>query len=142
MSMSLNSKLVAKEMRVTKREAKMKSTAKQIAQQRIKILFQQAKETFRENPQLSKRYIEIARRIAMATRMRLPTVYRRQICKNCHSLLVQGENCRVRVRQRREPHVVVTCLSCGHKTRMPLRQKKEKNKIEQNNHQDETTRTA
>ena len=142
MSMSLNSKLVAMEMQVTKREAKMKFKAKQIAQQRIKILFQQAKETFRENPQLSRRYIEIARRIAMATRMRLPTVYRRQICKSCHSLLVQGENCRVRIRQRREPHVVITCLSCGHKTRMPLRQKQEGKKIEQNNHQDETPRTA
>jgi ribonuclease P protein subunit RPR2 len=142
MSMSLNSKLVAMEMRVTKREAKMKSKAKQIAQQRIKILFQQAKETFRDNPQLSKRYIELARRIDMATRMRLPTVYRHQICKSCHSLLVQSENCRVRIRQRREPHVVITCLSCGHKTRMPLKQKKERNKIEQDNHQDETTRKA
>ena len=110
----------------------MKSYVKQIAQQRIQVLFQQAKQIYRDNPQLSSRYVETARKIAMAARIRLPTVYRRQICKNCNMLLVQGANCRVRIKQKREPHVVVTCFNCGHKTRVLLK-KKDKQRFEQNN---------
>ena len=110
----------------------MKSYVKQIAQQRIQVLFQQAKQIYRDNPQLSSRYVETARKIAMAARIRLPTVYRRQICKNCNMLFVQGYNCRVRIKQKREPHVVVTCFNCGHQTRVLLK-KKEKQRFEQNN---------
>jgi len=105
----------------------MRSAAKQIARQRIQVLFQQAKNLYRDSPQLSSRYIETARKIAMAAKIPLPTVYKRQICKNCNMLLVQGDNCRVRIRQKREPHVVITCLSCGCKTRIPLKKKKEEN---------------
>jgi ribonuclease P protein subunit RPR2 len=118
----------------------MKSAAKQIARQRIQVLFQQAKKVYPDNPQLSSRYVETARKIAMAAKIRLPTVYRRQICKNCHMLLVQGANCRVRIKQKREPHVVVTCLNCGYQTRMLLRKKKEKQRLEQNNYPNETPR--
>jgi ribonuclease P protein subunit RPR2 len=104
----------------------MKSAAKQIARQRIQVLFQQAKKVYPDNPQLSSHYVETARKIAMAAKIWLPTVYRRQICKNCNMLLVQGSNCRVRIKQKREPHVVVTCLNCGYQMRMILRKKKEK----------------
>ena len=116
----------------------MKSYVKQIARQRIQVLFQQAKQVCRDNPQLSSRYVETARKIAMAARIRLPTVYRRQICKNCNMLFVQGYNCRVRIKQKREPHVVVTCLNCGYQTRLLLRKKKEKQRLEQNYYPNET----
>lgn len=105
----------------------MKSNAKQIARQRIKILFEQAKKVYPDNPQLSSRYIATARKIAMAAKIPLPTMYKRQICKKCNTLLVQGDNCRVRIRQKREPHMVITCLTCEHKTRIPLKKKKEEN---------------
>ncbi|MBN1245764.1 hypothetical protein JXA31_09255 [Candidatus Bathyarchaeota archaeon] len=117
----------------------MKSAAKQIARQRIQLLFQQAKTVYRDNPQLSSRYVATARKIAMAARIPLPTVHKRQACKNCNTLLVQGENCRVRIRQKREPHVVITCLSCGCKTRIPLKKKREKTKLERDNYQNETS---
>ena len=116
----------------------MRSNAKQIAKQRIQVLFQQAKKVYRDNPQLSSRYVETARKIAMAAKIRLPAMYRRQICKHCNMLLVQGANCRVRIKQKREPHIVVTCLNCGHKTRILLRKKKEKTKLEQDNYPNET----
>jgi len=104
----------------------MDHNTKQIAQHRIRVLFEQADTVCRTNPLLSSRYVEMARRIAMSAKVRLPTAYRRRICKKCNSLLVQGSNCRVRLRQRREPHVVVTCLNCGNQTRYVLREKKEK----------------
>jgi ribonuclease P protein subunit RPR2 len=102
----------------------MDSTTKQIAKQRIAVLFQQAEKARRENPQLASRYVEVARKIAMAAKIRLPLEYRRRVCRNCNALLVLGDNCRVRVKQRREAHVVVTCLACGHQARVLIRKKK------------------
>ena len=103
----------------------MDSDTRQIAKQRMQILFQQAEEVFRTNPQLASRYVEVARKIAMSAKIRLPTKCKRRICRNCNALLVPGNNCRVRVKQRREPHLVVTCLACGHQTRILLRKKDE-----------------
>ena len=126
MNRSVFSKLAAKQvLHAEKRDSKMKSSTKQIARRRIQILFQLAKRVYRENPRLSNRYVAIARRVAMAARMPIPPEYKRQICKKCKILLVQGDNCRVRIRPKREPHMVITCLSCGNKTRIPIRKKKE-----------------
>ena len=118
----------------------MKQTnIKQIARQRITILFDQAKQIGKTSPQLAAQYVKSARRIAMAARIRLPVEFRRQTCRKCNSLLVQGYNCRVRIKQKREPHVVVTCLNCGNQTRIMLKPKKEPEKNEQDNHQNETS---
>ena len=106
---------------------------KQIARQRIQILFDQGKKIYKTDPQLAAQYIKSARRIAMAARIRLPLEFRRQTCKNCNTLLVQSVNCRVRIKQKREPHVVVTCLNCGNQTRILLSKKKEQKKLEQDN---------
>ncbi len=101
---------------------------KQIARQRIQILFEQARQVGKTDPALAAQYVKSARRIAMAARIRLPLEFRRQVCRNCNALLVQGFNCRVRVKQKREPHVVITCLNCGKQTRILLRPKKEHKK--------------
>ena len=103
----------------------MDSNVKQIAKQRMQVLLEQAESVHRINPQLSSRYVETARKIAMAARISLPVKLKRRICKNCHALLVPGDNCRVRIKQRREPHVVITCLGCGFQTRVPLRKRRE-----------------
>jgi ribonuclease P protein subunit RPR2 len=115
------------------------TSIKQIARQRIQILFEQAKKIGKTDPKLASQYVASARRIAMAARIHLPVEFRRQTCKKCNSLFVHGVNVRVRVKQKREPHVVVTCLNCGNQTRMNLR-KKEPEKIEQDNNPHETTR--
>ena len=105
----------------------MKPTSlKQIARQRIQVLFSQAEEVCKVNPKLATEYITSARKVAMAAKIRLPTTFKRRICKNCNTLLVQGYNSRVRLQQRREPHIVVTCLNCGYQSRMLLRKKKER----------------
>ena len=91
------------------------------ASERIRILFQMAGRMFHKDPRLSDRYVEIARRIAMRGRVRIPREYRIRFCKGCGAYLVPGVNCRVRVRPRREPHVAVTCLRCGRVIRFPLR---------------------
>ncbi|MEM3730148.1 MAG: ribonuclease P [Candidatus Bathyarchaeia archaeon] len=105
----------------------MDAVTRQIAKQRIQTLFRLAKEIFDENPRLAQRYVDLARRIAMAAKVRLPKEYRRQVCRHCKSFILPGVNCRVRIKQRREPHVVVTCLVCGKHMRIPL---KERRKVE------------
>jgi len=118
----------------------MKQTsARQIARQRINILFTEAKKVGRSDPKLAMQYVATARRIAMAAKIRLPVEFRRETCKECNALFVHGVNCRVRVKQKREPHVVITCLNCGNQTRIMLR-KKEQNQLEQNNDQNEASR--
>ncbi len=115
----------------------MKQTGiKQIAQQRIAILFEQAQRVARSDPKLAAQYVESARRIAMAAKIRLPLEFRRRTCRECNCMFVHSVNCRVRVKQKREPHVVVTCLNCGNQTRYMLRKKVQKNS-EQDNNQNE-----
>ncbi|MBX5328560.1 MAG: ribonuclease P [Candidatus Bathyarchaeota archaeon] len=102
----------------------MHDNTKHIATQRIHTLFRLAKETFHDDPQLAQRYVNIARKIAMTAKIRLPTEYKRQICKHCKSFILPGVNCRVRIKQQREPHLVITCLNCGNQMRIPLKNKK------------------
>jgi len=104
----------------------MDADTKRIATQRVQTLFKLASEAIGEDPALAQRYAHLARRIAMAAKLRLPKEHRRQICRHCKSLVLPGVNCRVRVKQRREPHMVITCLVCGGQMRMPLRKKNRK----------------
>ena len=102
------------------------NTTRRIALQRIHILFRLAKKTIHEDPQLAQRYVKVARKIAMATKLRLPREYRQLVCRHCKSFILPGVNSRVRIQQRREPHMVVTCFNCGKHSRIPLRSRKEK----------------
>jgi len=99
------------------------SNVKQIARQRILILFEQAKKICKANPELAMQYVASARKIAMAAKTCLPLEFKRGTCRKCNSLFVHGVNCRFRVKQKREPHVVVTCLNCGNQTRIMLKRK-------------------
>jgi len=94
---------------------------RRIAQQRIEILFNKAKETYSADPAQSRRYVRLLRRIAQRTRTKLPTHVRRGICRGCGTVLIPGVNSHTRVRQRREPHTATTCHLCGRVHRIPLR---------------------
>jgi len=94
---------------------------RQIALQRIHTLFELAMKNIKKEPQLAQRYAQIARRIAMKTKVRLPKEYHRLICRHCKSFIYPSVNCRVRMQQRREPHMVITCLICGKHTRTMLK---------------------
>jgi ribonuclease P protein subunit RPR2 len=90
---------------------------KKIARERIAVLFMQAGSAFSTHPELSNRYIELARRIAMRQRVRIDRRYSRQFCRHCSSFLVPGVTSRVRVHGG---NVVVTCLCCKKRRRYPV----------------------
>ncbi|HLD88607.1 MAG TPA: ribonuclease P protein component 4 [Candidatus Nanoarchaeia archaeon] len=98
-----------------------------IAFERINILFEEAKKAFKEDPKLSNRYVELARKIAMKLRLRIPPEFRKKFCSHCHYYLVPGVNCRVRLQKHK---VVYYCFHCRHYMRFPyIREIKEKRRI-------------
>lgn len=103
-----------------KRGYKIRSAVKTIASERIDILLRQARDMLDRDPKLSKRYVELARKISMRTKVRIPSSEKHFICKSCGTILIPGRNARVRVLPG-NPRIVVTCLSCGGLRRYPFR---------------------
>ncbi|MBP1910929.1 ribonuclease P protein component 4 [Thermococcus stetteri] len=102
---------------------------KKIARERVETLFTLAERVFPYSQELANRYVEIALEVQQKAKIRLPRKWKRRYCKRCHSFLVPGVNARVRLRDRPYPHVVITCLNCGHIMRYPyLREKKARRK--------------
>ena len=91
-----------------------------IVRERMRILFENAEKRFDDYPELSDRYVEMARNMGMKYNVPLPRYFSRRVCKECGSFLVPGKNCRVRLvsEHRRK---AVTCLNCGSVKRYPYR---------------------
>ena len=97
-----------------------------IAKERIQILFNQADIRFKTDPGLSDRYVEIARNISTKINVPIPRELKRRFCKECGAFLVYGANARQRVNSEKQ-YVILTCLKCGHKKRIPyVKEKKER----------------
>ncbi|HLC97228.1 MAG TPA: ribonuclease P protein component 4 [Candidatus Nanoarchaeia archaeon] len=100
-----------------------KTQQRHIAQERIKKLFQQADEMFSSHPELSNRYVTLARKIAMKARTPIPRELKRKFCKHCLTYLRPGANTRVRTRQGK---VVISCLVCKKMVKIPMGKKEQK----------------
>ena len=96
-----------------KREKKLE---KDIALERIKILINKANEIKDKDYDLSKRYIELARKISMRYKVRIPR-YLRIFCKKC-LYPYRLDKIRVRVKKSR---IIITCLNCGNIKRYPIK---------------------
>ncbi|MDW8035227.1 MAG: ribonuclease P [Candidatus Korarchaeum sp.] len=92
---------------------------KEIASQRVKRLLKLADEIYREDKNLAIAYGDLARRIAMRSRVRVPKEWRWRFCKHCKKLLYPGINMSVRVRSKRMSHLVLRCSECGMVSRLP-----------------------
>jgi ribonuclease P protein subunit RPR2 len=95
---------------------KQKDWSKDMAYERIIRLFELAHIEFNDHPERSNRYVQLARRIGMRYRVRMPQEFKRQICKHCHIYLVQGATARTRLQGT---HISTTCTSCGKQMRLP-----------------------
>lgn len=81
-----------------------------IAAERCAKLLSLAKEVYPKEPQLSLRYVALARRLAM--RHRLP-LGQKDFCKKCGTVWIAGVTLSVRT-VRGEKRVAYRCLKCGH----------------------------
>jgi ribonuclease P protein subunit RPR2 len=89
-----------------------------IAKERINELFKQAEEAFDKDEKLADRYVELARKISMKYKVRIPSALKKRFCKHCYCYLVPGKNCRVRTH---EGKVVYYCLKCKKYMRFPYK---------------------
>jgi len=89
---------------------------KAIALERIKTLFKEAREVFKRDKELANRYVELARKIAMKYKVRIPSELQKQFCKHCYKFLMPDVNCRIRLHNKK---VVYYCLECKKFMRFP-----------------------
>ena len=106
---------------MVKKHGNFKAMARDIARERVDILFSKARGAAHgpgTGGAFSRRYVFVARRLAMRIREPLPLEYRRASCKACNEILIPGLTSRVRLQgSGRNAHVAVTCLQCGRITR-------------------------
>ena len=95
------------------------SEVKRIALDRVTRLMEFARRHARERPELAMEAGKLILRICRKARIRLPTRYRRLICRKCGTPFYIPGSFRVRVRDRRSTHVVITCNVCGYVKRIP-----------------------
>ncbi len=99
--------------------SKTRAAVASIAQERIEILLEHAREMVGKNEDLSRRYVDLARRISERTKVRIPGELKRFLCRGCGIALVPGRNAKVRLHARNSG-VVITCLSCDTVKRYPV----------------------
>jgi len=92
----------------------------EIAKERIEELFRQAENAYKSDPKLSNRYVQLARKIAMKTKVKMTSKQRRMYCKHCYCFLMPGKNSRVRLTGRT---ITCTCFECKKHTRMGYKKK-------------------
>ncbi len=98
---------------------------KEIAKERIQILFQKALEEAKKgNLELANRYIYILWKIKLKFHIKLPKYIKRMFCRKCLTFWIPEKTLRVRVRNGR---VIYTCLKCGRIYRFPIVKVKNKN---------------
>ena len=103
--------------------SRVRSTIASIAEERMRILLERARDAARKNGNLSRRYVGLARKISMRTKVRIPRAEKLYLCRDCGIALVPGLNARIRLRQGKN-RIAVTCLSCGGVKRYPLPRKR------------------
>jgi len=91
---------------------------RRMALERVDILFQEAEKAFKINPKLSNRYVQLARKIAMKSKVRIRSELKKRFCKHCHSYLGPGVNCRVRLTKK---HLTYYCFNCKKFMRFPYK---------------------
>ena len=86
-----------------------------IARDRIKKLFEQAEISFKEHPELSRRYVVLARKLSTRYKTKFSQNQKRLFCKKCNAYLKNGMNSMIRLTHGK---IVHTCLECKDVKRM------------------------
>ena len=92
----------------------IKQSKKEIAKERIDILITNALREVNCDDVLSNAQANIAKKIAMRLRLRLPYYIRQLYCKKCKQFISPGKNARIRIGRSNIKAVRISCLKCGH----------------------------
>ena len=91
----------------------------EIAKERIRILLMMAEDEVinKEDLVLSKRYVELARKLAMRYNIRIQKYFRHKICRSCNAFLGSSTTSRNRCYRGK---IIILCKDCGKITRIPI----------------------
>jgi ribonuclease P protein subunit RPR2 len=92
--------------------------ANEIAKKRCETLLALAKKAYVGEPSLAKRYVYLARKIAMRHRISLGN---KTFCKKCNAVFIEGKTLKVRLSKGLRLYI---CVSCGFTRRIPYKGKK------------------
>jgi ribonuclease P protein subunit RPR2 len=90
-----------------------------VVAERIRLLLGFAEKEAKRNPERSKRYVSLARRLAMRFRLRMPKEFKARFCKKCNAYWIPGFNVKVRLKPS-EKRAVYEC-ECGARRAFPYR---------------------
>lgn len=96
-----------------------KEKARKIAFERLKRLLKLAEEVSKSERKLARRYVEIAFRLKMKHKLKIPRRYRLRFCRKCFTFWT-SETLRVRIKKDRIEYI---CLVCGFRRRIPKRKR-------------------
>ena len=91
-----------------------------IVNERIAILLTLAEKSAKTHPERSRRYVRLARKLAMRYRVKMGPL-RRKFCRSCSRIWIPGFNLKVRLKAR-ERRVIYEC-ECGAKKGFPYPKK-------------------
>ena len=99
----------------------MKNSKKQIAMKRIEILFNNALSNVNNNPGLAQRQAEIAKKISMKFKIKMPFEISSSFCKKCKKFIAPGIASKIRIGSKPKP-IRITCSYCNHTYRKIISQ--------------------
>ncbi|MDE1870698.1 MAG: ribonuclease P [Candidatus Micrarchaeota archaeon] len=85
---------------------------KSIALERMELLYALAKEAYKDDPELSERYVRLIGQISRHYRVKPSIEVKRHICRKCGSLLVPGASLSVRIASSKR-RIIYRCTICG-----------------------------
>lgn len=92
-----------------------------IALERIYRLFELAEKMQPKEPELSKRYVALARKISSKNKATIPWELKKCFCKKCGAYLKKGKNSK---ETKQEPFLLVKCIECGFERKISLKEPK------------------
>ena len=72
---------------MAKNKRKHQAIIIQIADTRMRYLFQKAHDIFPNNKELANRYVYLARRYAQRAKIKIPSIWKKRICHKCKGFL-------------------------------------------------------
>ena len=99
----------------------MKNSKKEIAMKRMEILFNNALSNAKNNPGLAERQAQIAKKISMKFKIKMPFEVSSSFCKNCKKFIAPGIAAKVRLGNKPKS-IHITCSYCNHTYRKIISQ--------------------
>ncbi|MDC0159426.1 RNase P subunit [Candidatus Nitrosopelagicus sp.] len=99
----------------------MKNSKKQIALKRMEILFNNAILNAKNNPSLAQKQAEIAKKISMKFKIKMPFEISSSFCKKCKKFISPGIASKIRLGSKPKS-IRITCSYCNHTYRKIISQ--------------------